>query len=643
MIGKKLPDRAVSDLLADLSGHDRFVFLDTSLPDHENRQSLLFTQPIKQLRCRTGESRADFFNCLQHYLDHGCYLAGWFGYEFLHDQLPVPCGEQQHVTASLGVYKQPRVFHHDGSQAAALPMAVPPAAAGSYQLKNLSVNMEQRHYCQAINRILEYIAAGDTYQVNYTFKFTFDFAGSISDFYADLRRSQPVPYGACIKDGDDYILSFSPELFFRADRRRIQAKPMKGTMKRGRNTTEDENQHRLLHNDEKNRSENVMIVDLLRNDLSRLVKDTGGGSVSVTSLFDVERYQSVFQMTSSIVAQRFDDSRLTPGEILQALFPCGSVTGAPKIRTMEIIGELEKQPRGVYTGAIGYFSPAGTAVFNVPIRTVTVHGGRGEMGIGSGIVADSSPEDEWQECLLKAKFLTSPLPEFELIETMLHDGRDGYLDPEDHLVRLQRSASYFTFPCEKEQLHQRLESLAASFAKNSCHRVRLTLSSGGTIELRAAPCAPAGPLHLPDGRNHGRLQPVSIGFAETGTDSSGPWLFHKTTVRSWYDRAYERAQAAGLFDVIFCNERNEVTEGCITNIVILKDNRYYTPPEHCGLLGGVMRKQLLAGAPETGCRKGPEQRGGPGSRYGFPVQFTAGGCSGTDSRQSVVSCRSHQV
>ncbi len=598
MIGKKLADRAVSHLLSDLAGHDRFVFLDTSLPDHENRESLLFTQPIRQLRCRPGDSRLDFLNCLQHYLDRDYYLAGWFGYEFLHDHLPVHCGGQDYVIASLGVYKQPRLFHHDRSQADALPLAEPPAVACSYQLKNLSANMEQRHYCQAISRILDYIAAGDTYQVNYTFKFTFDFEGSISGFYGDLRRSQPVPFGACIKDGDDYILSFSPELFFRADRRLIQAKPMKGTMKRGRNTREDENLHHLLHNDEKNRSENVMIVDLLRNDLSHLVKETGGGSVNVTSLFDVERYQSVFQMTSSIVAQRLDDSRLTPGEILQALFPCGSVTGAPKIRTMEIIGELEKQPRGVYTGAIGYFSPAGKAVFNVPIRTVTVSGGRGEMGIGSGIVADSSPEDEWQECLLKAKFLTSPLPEFKLIETMLHDGRDGYLYHEDHLHRLQRSASYFNFPCDKEQLNHRLESLAVSFAKNGCHRVRLTLSSGGAIELTAAPCDPVGSLHLPDSSNDERLLPVSIGFAEKSTDSTGPWLFHKTTMRTWYDRAYERAQAAGLFDVIFCNERGEVTEGCITNIVILKDNIYFTPPEHCGLLGGVMRKQLLAGAPE---------------------------------------------
>ncbi len=596
MIGKKFSDKAVSELLAGLAAEDHFVFLDTALPDHENRESLLFTRPIKQLEYRPTDNRTDFFEQLQHYLAQDYYLAGWFGYEFLHDCLSVPCREQTSITASLGVYEQPLVFRHDRSRDDLPPVEVPPAASGGYRLKNLAANMEQYHYCQAISRILEYIAAGDTYQVNYTFKFTFDFEGSLSDFYGDLRRSQPVPYGCCIKDGDQYILSFSPELFFRVAGRHIHARPMKGTMKRGRNGSEDADYQHLLHHDEKNRSENVMIVDLLRNDLSRLVKATGGGFVNVASLFDVERYQSVFQMTSAIVADRLDDAYLTPQEMLHALFPCGSVTGAPKIRTMEIIEELEKQPRGVYTGAIGYFSPSGKATFNVPIRTLVVNNGRGEMGIGSGIVADSSPEDEWQECLLKAKFLTNPLPEFELVETMLYDSGNGYLYLDDHLQRLQGSASYFNFPCEKVHLQQRLDDLAATFTGSSCQRVRLTLSATGRVKLTAVPCAPAGYLCLPDSPGGDLLEPVPIGFAEHSTDSMQAWLFHKTTRREVYDKAYRQAQAEGLFDVVFCNEREEITEGCITNIFILKDTIYYTPPEDCGLLGGVMRKQLLSGS-----------------------------------------------
>lgn len=594
MTGKKFSDKAVSDLFADLAEHDRYVFLDTSLPDQENRESLLFSQPLKLLQYRPGENRKYFFDQLQHYLEQGYYLAGWFGYEFLHDHLSIPCKDTESVTASLGIYHQPVVFNGSSSKTDLSSVDAKRGHAQTYRLKNLSPNMEQQRYCRAIKTILEYIAAGDTYQVNYTFKFSFDFEGSTADFYTDLRRSQPVPYGCCIRDGDHYIMSFSPELFFRADRKRIYAKPMKGTMKRGRTNEEDASHLQFLCNDEKNRSENVMIVDLLRNDLSRLVEATGGGFVNVASLFDVERYQSVFQMTSSIVADRHLEGSLTPEEMLQALFPCGSVTGAPKIRTMEIIDELEEQSRGVYTGAIGYFSPAGNAVFNVPIRTVVLNGNKGEMGIGSGIVADSSPEDEWQECLLKAKFLTNPLPEFEIIETMLHSRQDGYLYLDDHLIRLQRSASYFNFPFDNNHIQQKLEQLAGTLCQGSCHRVRLTLSSEGKIEMTTAACEPPADFRLPDSGGDTVSQRVRFDFAEERTDSSLPWLFHKTTRRNLYNQAHGRAQAAGLFDVIFCNERDEITEGCITNIFILRDGVYYTPPLECGLLDGIMRKQLLA-------------------------------------------------
>lgn len=596
MTGNKLSDKAVSDLFADLAEHDRYVFLDTSLPDNENRESLLFSRPIKQLQYRPGEDRKLFFDQLLHYLSQDYYLAGWFGYEFLHDYLSIPYKDTESVSASIGVYHQPLIFSHSSSAQAFSPAAAALKDFQPYRLRNLSPNMDEQQYCRAIRRILEYIAAGDTYQVNYTFKFSFDFEGSAADLYTDLRRSQPVPFGCCIKDGDHHIMSFSPELFFRVDQNRIYAKPMKGTMKRGRNGEEDRSHEQMLRNDEKNRSENVMIVDLLRNDLSRLVEATGGGFVNVASLFDVERYQSVFQMTSSIVADRLRDNMISPEEMLKALFPCGSVTGAPKIRTMEIINELEEQPRGVYTGAIGYFSPAGKAVFNVPIRTVVVNGRRGEMGIGSGIVADSSPHGEWQECLLKANFLTSPLPEFELIETMLHRDGGGYLYLEDHLQRLQSSASYFNFPYDKEQIQQDLEQFAGTFDQKGCRRVRLTLSSEGKAGLTAAGCDPPSDLVLPGSHDQTMPPPVLIDFADTRTDSSQPWLFHKTTRRSLYDKAYARAQAEGLFDVIFCNERGEITEGCITNIFILRNNIYCTPPLDCGLLNGVMRKQLLGSA-----------------------------------------------
>lgn len=592
MIGKKISDKSVSDLFASLAEHDRYVFLDTSLPDRENRESLLFTSPLKQLEYRLGEDRAHFFDQLFNYLNRGYYLAGWFGYEFLHDHLAISCNPSNSVAANLGVYNSPILVDHTRINQQ-LPIEYGKHLSRSYELKDLSPSMDEQRYCRAIRRILEYIAAGDTYQVNYTFKFSFEFKGSAVDLYTDLRRSQPVPYGCCIKDGDQYVMSFSPELFFRADQGRIYAKPMKGTMKRGRTNAEDSELQYTLKNDEKNRSENVMIVDLLRNDLSRLVEATGGGFVNVASLFDVERYQSVLQMTSSIVADRLSDETVSPKELLKALFPCGSVTGAPKIRTMEIIDELEEQPRGVYTGAIGYFSPDGKSVFNVPIRTVVLDGGRGEMGIGSGIVADSTPEDEWQECLLKANFLTNPLPEFSIIETMFHSSHDGYLFFDDHVTRLKRSAAYFNFAFEKELLLRELERFGKTLAGVGNNRVRLALSSDGTIGLTAGNCGSPLSLELPDHLDAQDGPLAEIDFADQRTDSSQLWLFHKTTRRTLYNEAYIKAQNEGLFDLIFCNERNEVTEGCIANIFILKDNIFYTPSLSCGLLDGVMRKQIL--------------------------------------------------
>ena len=587
-----ISDNQVAELLLDLADHDHYVLLDTSLPGEDNQGSLLFTNPHEKLQLRSGEDRSRFFQQLDSKLRNGYYLAGWFGYEFLHDYHQIPYKGDGITIADLGVYQPPQVLDAKDLEQAVLGSPYEAQNFG-YQLENLVPTMQEENYCRAIKRILEYIAAGDTYQVNYTFKFTFDFNGSIPGLYRDLRRSQPVPYGCCIKDRDHYILSYSPELFFRADGRQIKARPMKGTLKRGRTVPEDIQNRKTLHNDEKNRSENVMIVDLLRNDLSRLVASTGGGYVNVSSLFDVERYRSVFQMTSSIVADRKSEEIVRPDAMLEALFPCGSVTGAPKIRTMQIIEELEEQPRGVYTGAIGYFSPHGQAIFNVPIRTIVIDGKKGEMGIGSGIVSDSSPEEEWQECLLKANFLTNPLPEFELIETMLYHPDNGYYCLEDHLERMRNSASYFNIVFPELLIRDQLRELLPSLPADGYRKVRMTLSMDSRISITHHHSDPPIATTLPQSALQGNSSPVLTDFAETTTDSSHPWLFHKTSQRALYNDTYQVAREEGLFDVIFCNERGEVTEGCITNIIIATDNRYYTPPLKCGLLAGIMRKQLL--------------------------------------------------
>lgn len=596
IISRNISNRNVSDLFAYLSDHDRYVYLDTSKPDEQNRQSLLFTQPLRQLQYRLGENRDLFFEQLSHYMGEGFYLAGWFGYEFFHDKLRHSDRDDKSLVADFGVYRDPKVFDHQDGVSDFPEFIGSDGSEQPYRLDDLLPSMGQEEYCRAIRVILDYIAAGDTYQVNYTFKFSFNFSGSVASFYRDLRRSQPVPYGCCIRSGDEYILSFSPELFFRAEPGRIIARPMKGTMARGRTGAEDEFYATTLCNDEKNRSENVMIVDLLRNDLSRLVEATGGGTVRVASLFDVERYKSVFQMTSTVVAERNQKNGMQPAEMIHSLFPCGSVTGAPKIRTMEIIDELERQPRGIYTGAIGYFSPDRQAVFNVPIRTIVLEGNRGEMGIGSGIVADSSPESEWQECLLKARFLTKPLPKFELIETILYNRRHGYLYLDDHLNRLVSSASYFDFIGDGAKIRSELEVYATTLESNGCYRIRMTLSRDGEVQFQNSKCREPGKLILPDELEPDNGEPVLIDFSEGQIDTSGPWVFHKTTRRESYNSAHEKAQADGLFDVLFCNERDEITEGCISNLFILKDGCYYTPPLQCGLLDGIMRKQLLAGS-----------------------------------------------
>ena len=368
-------------------------------------------------------------------------------------------------------------------------------------------------------------------------------------------------------------------------------------MHRGRFPDEDNEQAQRLRNDPKNRSENVMIVDLLRNDLGRLMHDLGDGPVRTRSLFDVERYETLLQMTSTIVASGGRDSlaSLTLAQLFQALFPCGSVTGAPKIRTMEIISELEPGRRGVYTGAIGYLAPSRSALFNVPIRTVTLCGTRGEMGIGSGIVADSVPEQEWQECLLKGRFLTSSSPPFQLIETLLWEPGAGYFLLADHLERLRASADYFLFCCDLPVIEHELRRESSLFADVPM-RVRLTLAKDGVVAISSQPCSLPVARRLPRHPDLLCTDLPQIEISSLRTDSSVPWYFHKSTRRELYDRELQRVREKGLLDCCFLNEREELTEGCISNIILWRKGEYVTPPLQCGLLAGIMRQFLLADA-----------------------------------------------
>jgi len=361
--------------------------------------------------------------------------------------------------------------------------------------------------------------------------------------------------------------------------RQITTRPMKGTWPRGLDSSEDALAALALHHDEKNRSEHIMIVDLLRNDLGRICST---GTVRADDLFRVERYPTLLQMTSTV------SGKLRPSvgwyELFRSLFPSGSITGAPKISTMRIIRSLEAAPRGIYTGSIGFIAPSGDATFNVAIRTLVVDKNTVTMGVGGGIVYDSDPTAEFAECHLKARFLTRTQPAFDLIETLLWN--DGYTLLPLHLDRLQGSCDYFDRRFDAAEIESRLDALAATFAPLSRHRVRLTLDSRGQVALTHSPLGP-------------NTSECKVMLASERTSSTDVFLRHKTTHRPLYDRLFAEAQQAGFDEVLFCNERGELTEGAISNLFVRIDGRLYTPPLACGVLPGVFRRHLLEAVPSA--------------------------------------------
>src|ERR1041385_2364647 len=419
--------------------------------------------------------------------------------------------------------------------------------------------VSRSEYDDAVSRIKELIAAGDTYQVNYSFPLTSSFNGDAYAWYRTLCEAQGAQYPAYIELGRYRVLSLSPELFFERRGNRVVTKPLKGTVRRGRWTAEDEELAQWLRQSTKDRAENVMIVDLLRNDLGKV---SVPGTVEVTSLFELERFETVWQMTSTVESTLREGTSL--GDLMTALFPCGSITGAPKIRTMQIIRELERYPRGAYTGAIGLLKPGGDCVFNVAIRTVMIDtkAQQATFGVACCVTIDSTAEREYEECLVKSRFLYSEAREFQLFESLLLEDGEYFLFAE-HLERLRNSAEYFGFRFPEERIREELRSVAGS------GKVRLTLWKDGRIETHVSPLQPA------------RDQQVRL--ATTPVDSSDRFLFHKTTLRDFTSK-----------DRIYWNERGEITESSIANIVVLIDGQLYTPPITSGLLAGIFRNHLLA-------------------------------------------------
>ncbi len=555
--------------------------LETNLDAGGGRRNYLFADPVEEITAADPEEAVRAFKRIEEGVAAGLHAAGFFSYELgycLEDSLKQLIGGRVGRVIDVGLYEAPLVF--DADRASGLS-----GACGGFHVSEFTLSETFPAYEKKIAEIKRGIEAGETYQINYTFKVDFQFSGDPAGLYLALREKQPTSYSAILRSGGEWVLSLSPELFFRIEGDRIETRPMKGTVRRGADPEEDSRLAEFLASDEKNRAENLMIVDLIRNDLGRVAVE---GSVVAPSLFVVEKYETLYQMTSEVRA------RLSPGvgveEIFRSIFPSGSVTGAPKISSMKIIGALENGPRGVYTGAIGFIAPRRErAVFNIAIRTLAVSGGRGEMGVGGGIVYDSQPESEWDEALLKARFLTScasstAAAAFSLIETLLWSAGEGFFLLELHLQRMSGSAAGFGISFDANEAVAALASAVEELSpEEGPRRVRLLLGADGRYSAESREFKPLA------GGQRFEVSPKTV-------LSSGPFLRHKTTVRNFYDREHAAAAARGLFDIVFMNERGEITEGAISNILVLMDGELLTPPVECGLLPGVYRRHLL----ETG-------------------------------------------
>ena len=504
----------------------------------------------------------------------GCYAAGYVAYE---------------AAAAFGLPTHaPRA---DGPPLVCFGLFEPDSVTsqralrtgGSYSTGAWHSSIDRAAYVDAIRAIKARIEAGDTCQINLTFRSTASFSGDPVTLLRDLDAAQDGPWGAYVDDGRFAICSASPELFVRVDGDRIECRPMKGTASRGLWPAADRQQAERLLASPKERAENVMVVDVVRNDLGRVAETA---SVDVAALFHAERYPLQWQMTSTVVARIADKTLL---ELFEALFPSGSVTGAPKHSSMGIIRELETTPRGIYTGAIGYLSPHGRAHFNVAIRTIAVDRQRGEaeFGVGSGIVRDSIDGDEYNECVLKSSILLTrppgsyaagPHPAFQLLETIGWTPDGGFALLDRHLSRLQGSAECFGFACDLAEVRTVLEGAVRDLAGPA--KVRLLLGRDGAIVCQA--------VDLPRSTD----RPMRVALAADPIDPANVFLYHKTTARDVYERA--RAARPDADAVLLWNRSGEITEGTEANVIVEIGGDKVTPPVECGLLGGTLRAELLA-------------------------------------------------
>ncbi|MBU0610916.1 MAG: aminodeoxychorismate synthase component I [Armatimonadetes bacterium] len=452
-----------------------------------------------------------------------------------------------------------------------------PEGPGVGAVPDMALNVTRDEYVAAIARIKDYIAAGDTYQVNYTCHARFAADLDPLDYFLAMVASHPVPYAAYLDIGEAQVLSISPELLLEKRGATLKTKPMKGTRKRGRTPAEDEALRAELMTSLKDRAENLMIVDMMRNDLGRICEV---GSVAVPTLFEAEKYRSVWQMTTTVTGRLREEVGLAG--VIAATLPGSSVTGAPKKRTMEIIHELEREPRGVYCGAVGLFLPDGSFTLNLPIRTLVHRDGQYDLGIGSGIVWDSDPLGEYDETILKSQFARRLSPELRLFETMLVSDDRTVAYEAEHLARLAQSAAYWNIPFDAAQARAALHAWVESHAGDALSVVRMELDQQGALHFTGRPLPPPP------------APPVRVLISDARTDSADRLLYHKTSQRALYDSERDRAVRDGFFEVLFRNEAGNLTEGGISNLLVKLAGRWLTPPLMDGLLPGVWRADFMA-------------------------------------------------
>jgi len=562
-----------------LTSNSTYALLDDSKSSEDLSRNLLFSNPQHEIIARKEHEIEPALEKIEQYKKEGLYICGYLayeaGYHFIDKEIERSTANIQQPLLYFIAFKD--VQHPTRNEVEACLNRAELYPEVDLCLYDLQPNLSKPAYLQAINKIKSYISAGDTYQINYTLKYKFKLQGTAPTLYKALRKNQPVEFGALLNFPESKIVSLSPELFIKKGGDILTSKPMKGTAKRGKTKQEDEEIVAFLKQDSKTLSENVMIVDLIRNDFGRVCKT---GTVHVNDLFQVQTFKTLHQMISTIKGTL--KKNLSFSNLLHALFPCGSITGAPKIRTMEIINELESEPRGIYTGAIGYLKPDGDFYFNVPIRTIAIDdNNQCEMGIGSGIIYESDAQAEYEECLLKSEFLTNLNKDFYLIEAFRLDANKGtFINIDDHLKRLSQSAHLFGFKLEIEHIKSELKKTKASL-NSGLHKIRLAAYQNGDIHISHSPV-----IKVVD-------TVKNITISEDKINSQSIFQHHKTSRREHYDHAYNKAEKNGFYDVLFFNENNHLVEASRHNIFIQKNGKYYTPPLKSGALNGIERQKFI--------------------------------------------------